>query len=245
MVLHAFQPCNSKPTFHESYGDPKFTPEFTETMFGPAIVSPDTPYVAFAGRHHLYYIDTRFSPEDAAHIKAQVEHTWRMKGDEYIKIDEIEATAEVGNAAGETVFVFDTPYARVLFADFINRRNPDIKLPEHGPGGEWLVPYQPASDGTLEKRVKSSSHGSETASDCARPTDFVCGFCKQGRVDDVFASSQSNSVGTYQPLCARKVDTPRFEGETDADYYQRMDKLHWGDKKVKIPGTEKREEQAR
>lgn len=233
MVLHAFQPCNSKPTFHESYEDSTFTPDFTETEFGRAIVSPDTPYVAFAGRHHLYYIDTRFSPEDAAHIKAQVEHTWRMKGDEYTKIDEIEATAEVRNAAGESVFVFDTPYARVLFADFINRHNPDIKLPEHGPGGDWLVSYQPTDDGTLKKEAKSSGHGSDT----------VCGFCKQPRVEDVFAPSQTKSVGTYQPLRARKVDTPRFEAETDADYYQRMDKLHWGGKTVKIPGAEKHEEQ--
>lgn len=168
-----------------------------------------------------------------------------MKGDEYTKIDEIDATAEVRNAAGESVFVFDPPYARVLFADFINRHNTDIKLPEHGPGGDWLVPYQLASDGTLEKKAKSSSHGSEPASACARPPDIECGFCKQPRVGGGFASPQTDSVGTYQPLCARKVDTPRFEAETDAEYYQRMDKLHWGDKKVRIPGTEKHEEQDR
>jgi hypothetical protein len=221
MVLHAFQPCSAKPTFHDTYRSPDFTPKFRQTDMGPRIVSPDTPYVAAAGRHHLYYIDMRFSPEDAAHIKAQVEHAWTMKGDEHHFVDEIEATAEKRNAAGEVVFVFDPPYARVLFADFINRHNPDIKLPEHGPAGERLVSYRPGDEGNqLETRE-------------------ACEACSFGRADNKYAVGNPDSTGISHPLCGKKVDTARFEGETDANYYRRMDKLHWGDKKVRIPGEER------
>ncbi|KAJ5925426.1 hypothetical protein N7454_008065 [Penicillium verhagenii] len=28
-------------------------------------------------------------------------------------------------------------------------------------------------------------------------------------------------------ICSAPIDTPKKEGETDASYYQRMDKLHW------------------
>ncbi|KAL2211170.1 hypothetical protein CC79DRAFT_1366540 [Sarocladium strictum] len=243
MVLHAFQPCNGKPAFHATYRSPDFTPEFRQWNKRPRIVAPDTPYVAAAGRHHLYYIDMGFSPEDAAHIKAQVEHTWLMEGDEHIFVDEVEATAEKLNAAGESIFVFDPPYARVLFANFINRRNPGINLPEHAPAGEWLVSYEPRNEGTgdkgsLERREVCSDHGCNHNSDCARYLKGACEACITSKVDNECALSQPDSIGICHPLCGRKVDTPRFEGETDADYYQRMDKLHWGDKKVRIPATE-------
>jgi hypothetical protein len=49
--------------------------------------------------------------------------------------------------------VFDPPYARVLFAKGINRHNPEIKLPEHEPAGDWLVTYD--LDKILAKQIDS------------------------------------------------------------------------------------------
>ncbi|BCR99151.1 uncharacterized protein AKAW2_40834A [Aspergillus luchuensis] len=142
MLLNPFRPCEGSPTFQEEYRSGSFVPEVIETSLGRRIVAPDTPYVAAAGRNALYFIDTRFDPETAQHIKLQIEKASVPQPDEYIAIDEIEATAEIKNSVtGETTFVFDPVYARLLFARGINRHNPDIQLPEYEPAGDWLVVY--------------------------------------------------------------------------------------------------------
>lgn len=161
------------------------------TSQNPLIQDMASPYVAAAGRNMLYFIDIRFDMETARHIKDQIERATVTRMDEYISIDEILATAKVVNAkTGMTTFVFDPPYARVLFARGINRQNPELKLPEHEIAGPWLISY--------DLGVKSTQQ----------------------------CYNSSNDEG-MRSCCSRAVDTPREDGETDADYYQRMDKLHW------------------
>ncbi|KAF6811702.1 hypothetical protein CSOJ01_05559 [Colletotrichum sojae] len=141
MTLNPFRPCEGSPTYQEEYRG-NYVPKFVDAWNGPQIVAPDTPYVAAAGRNQLYFLDTRLDPETAGHIKKQIERVAVGAPEEVVSIDEIEATAEVKNTAtGETVFVFDPVYARVLFAKGINKRNPEIKLPEYEPAGDWLVTY--------------------------------------------------------------------------------------------------------
>jgi hypothetical protein len=90
----------------------------------------------------LYFIDTRLDPETAQHVKDQIEWASVPGQYDFIKIDEFEATAEVRNSlTGETLFVFDPAYARVLFARGMNRHNPELKLPVPEPAGDWLVTY--------------------------------------------------------------------------------------------------------
>ncbi|OJJ99127.1 hypothetical protein ASPACDRAFT_120262 [Aspergillus aculeatus ATCC 16872] len=142
MLLNPFRPCEGSPNFQEEYHNSSYVPEVIETVLGRQVVAPDTPYVAAAGTNALYFIDTRFDPETAQHIKLQIEKASVPQLDEYIAIDEMEATAEVKNrVTGETTFVFDPHYARVLFARGMNRHNPDLELPEHEPAGDWLVTY--------------------------------------------------------------------------------------------------------
>ncbi|RAH67866.1 uncharacterized protein BO66DRAFT_413321 [Aspergillus aculeatinus CBS 121060] len=142
MLLNPFRPCEGSPTFQEEYRNSIYVPEVIETALGRQVVAPATPYVAAAGPNALYFIDTRFDPETAQHIKLQIEKASVPQLDEYIAIDEIEATAEVKNrVTGETTFVFDPRYARVLFARGMNRHNPDLKLPEHESAGDCLVTY--------------------------------------------------------------------------------------------------------
>ncbi|KAK1474714.1 hypothetical protein CCUS01_05339 [Colletotrichum cuscutae] len=131
MIFSPFRPCEGTPTFQDEYRG-TYIPNFIEAWHGPQIVAPDTPYVAAAGKNSLHFIDTRFEASVAEHIKTQIEWATVMVGpEEVIAIDEMEATVEVRNSlTGETVFVFDPVYARVLFARGINRRNPEIKLPE-------------------------------------------------------------------------------------------------------------------
>ncbi|KAJ5780616.1 hypothetical protein N7457_005776 [Penicillium paradoxum] len=106
------------------------------------VAAPDTPYVAAAGPDKLYFIDTRFDTGTAKHIKEQIEKATIPNPEEYVAIDEVSATAELKNSvSGETTFVFDPRYARVLFAKGMNRHNPELKLPEHEPVGDWLVTY--------------------------------------------------------------------------------------------------------
>ncbi|GLA70796.1 hypothetical protein AtubIFM55763_000970 [Aspergillus tubingensis] len=142
MLLNPFRPVAGTPTFQEEYRKSSYVPEVIETTLGRQIVAPDTPYVAVAGRNQLYFLDTRLDPETAQHIKQQIEKASVSQHDEYISIDEIEATAEVKNSVtGETTFVFDPAYARILFARGMNRHNPDLKLPEFEDPGDWLVTY--------------------------------------------------------------------------------------------------------
>lgn len=98
--------------------------------------------MAAAGPNKLYFIDTRFDPETAKHIKEQIEKATTPNPEEYVAIDEVLATAELKNSVtGETTFVFDPAYARVLFAKGMKRHNPELKLPEHEAKGDWLVTY--------------------------------------------------------------------------------------------------------
>jgi len=146
LLLYPFQPCQGSPcqdspTFQEEYRG-NYVPTVIKTKFGLQVVAPDTPYVAAAGQDTLYFIDTRFDAETAKHMKEQIERANIPNPDEYIAIDEIYATAEVKNyVTGETTFVFDPTYARLLFAKGINRHNPELQLPEYEPDGDSLVTY--------------------------------------------------------------------------------------------------------
>ncbi|GLI74340.1 hypothetical protein PoHVEF18_002577 [Penicillium ochrochloron] len=114
MLLNPFRPCEGSPTYQEEYRG-NYIPKVIEREYGLQVVAPDTPYVAAAGRNALYFLDTRFDPETAKHIKEQIEKASVPNLEEYISIDEVLATAEIKNSVtGETTFVFDPPYARVL-----------------------------------------------------------------------------------------------------------------------------------
>lgn len=229
MLINPFRPCEGSPTFQEEYRKSDFKPTFVDTWHGPQIVAPDTPYVAAASHNSLYFIDTRFDPDTANHIKDQIEWTnVRVGARDVIKIDEIEATAEVRNTVtGETLFVFDPPYARVLFAKGINRRNPALKLPEHQPAKEWLVTYDHNSTTSLTARDSCYDYGCTTKEDCKRQTNNNCNICHNYRVDNECDQSITNAIGVCRPLCSKKSDVPKEEGEDDAAYYKRMDELHW------------------
>ncbi|KXG53561.1 uncharacterized protein PGRI_006110 [Penicillium griseofulvum] len=141
MLLSPFRPCEGSPTFQEEYRG-NYIPKVIRTGYGLQVVAPDTPYVAVAGSDKLYFIDTRLDAETAKHVKEQIERASVPKPEEYIAIDEVLATAEVKNSVtGETTFVFDLDYARVLFAKGMNRHNPELKLPEPEPAGDWSVTY--------------------------------------------------------------------------------------------------------
>ncbi|OLN95375.1 hypothetical protein CCHL11_04780 [Colletotrichum chlorophyti] len=130
MPLNPFRPSEGSLTYEEEYRG-NYKPNATELWRGLQIIAPDTPYVVAAGRNKLYFIDTRFDPESARQIREQIERATVPGQDEVISIDEISATAGVKNTlAGGTVFV-RSPHARVLFAKGINRRNPELKLPQH------------------------------------------------------------------------------------------------------------------
>ncbi|KAB8211401.1 hypothetical protein BDV34DRAFT_219997 [Aspergillus parasiticus] len=226
MLLNPFRPCEGSPTFQEEYRG-NYVPKVIDTGYGLQVVAPDTPYVAAAGPNKLYFIDTRFDPETAKHVKEQIEKATVPNPEEYVAIDEISATAELKNSVtGETTFVFDPPYARVLFARGMNRHNPELKLPEHEPAGDWLVTYD--LDNILTKRVEFCYDlGCYTDSDCIRQSNGNCRICHHYRVDNECDQPLANAIGICRPLCSKAVDTPKEDGETDASYYQRMDKLHW------------------
>jgi hypothetical protein len=223
MLLNPFRACEGSPTYQEEYRG-SYVPEVIEREYGLQVVAPDTPYVAAAGRNALYFLDTRFDPETAKHIKQQIEKASVPNPDEYISIDEVLATAEIKNSSGETTFVFDPAYARVLFARAINRHNPELKLPVHEPAGDWLVTYD--LDKTLTKRAdRCHDVGCHTSSDC---NQHHCHQCLHFRVDNHCDGPILNAVGICQAKpCSKAVDTPKEVGEADASYYQRMDKLHW------------------
>ncbi|KAJ9296216.1 hypothetical protein DTO271G3_5357 [Paecilomyces variotii] len=151
MLLNPFRPCVGSPSYQEEYRG-SYVPEVIEREYGLQVVAPDTPYVAAAGRNALYFLDTRFDIETAKHIKEQIEKAFVPNPEEYISVDEVLATAEIKNSVtGETTFVFDPAYARVLFARAMNRHNPELKLPVHERTGDWLVTYN--LDKTLTKRA--------------------------------------------------------------------------------------------
>ena len=144
MFLNPFRPCEGPPIYQEEYRG-SYVPKVIKRNWGPQklqVVAPDTPYVAVASRNALYFLDTRFDPETAKHIKEQIENASIPNPDEYTFIDEVFATAEIKNSkTNETTFVFDPVYLRVLFARGINKHNPELKLPEHDRTGDWLITY--------------------------------------------------------------------------------------------------------
>ncbi|KAM3510125.1 hypothetical protein MY11210_006042 [Beauveria gryllotalpidicola] len=50
-----------------------YTPKVVDIGGQLQVIASDTRYVAAAGRNRLYFIDTRFDAETAAHIKEQTE----------------------------------------------------------------------------------------------------------------------------------------------------------------------------
>lgn len=228
ILLNPLSLCEGSATFQEKYRG-SYKPDFIEGEHGHQIVAPDTPYVAAVGQNKLYFIDTRFDTETARHIKIQIERATVASSDEYIYIDEVSATAERRNSStGETTFAFDPPYARVIFARGMNKRNPELNLPEHEPSGDWLVTYD---HGTIFTRggLFCYQYGCNNDNDCHADTHGLCRVCRHYRVDnECEEGSGVNGIGSgVRPYCNKAVDTAKKDGETDASYYQRMDKLHW------------------
>jgi hypothetical protein len=84
------------------------------------------------------------------------------------------ATAEIRNAkTGETVFVFDSAYARVLFAKGINKRNPEIRLPELEPLGDWDVTYDLTTCRSTQRHHQTTEAGWAPSADPATEEDSV------------------------------------------------------------------------
>lgn len=224
-LVYIFQIYEGSATYQGEYRS-NYVPNFINTELGPQLVAPDTPYVAASSQSSLYFIDTRHDAETAQHIKNQVERAMVAHPGEYISIDEIAATAEVKNSNGETVFVFDPPYARVLFAEGMNRHNPSLKLSEHEPAGDWEVTY--GHDTLLTKRYDDcSAYGCQRGSDCIRQSRGNCRHCHHYRTDNECEYGIVDAIGACIRICSKAADTPRQDGETDASYYQRMNKLHW------------------
>ncbi|ATY65932.1 hypothetical protein A9K55_001535 [Cordyceps militaris] len=147
---------------------------------------------------------------------------------EYLFIDEIAATAEVRDSTTDkAVFVFDPPYARVMFAKGINKLNPGLKLPQHEPAGSWEVSYDGGN--TLTARIWFCDEiGCHDKEDCIRETHGNCRLCHHYRVDHLCDEGHYNAIGICtHGVCLKAVDTPKQAGESDAAYYQRMDRLHW------------------
>ncbi|KAL7974437.1 hypothetical protein HDV63DRAFT_363125 [Trichoderma sp. SZMC 28014] len=205
--FNIFRICEGISNYEEEYRG-NYVPTFIDTEFGPQIVAPDTPYVAASSQNSLYFIDTRHDSETAQHIKNQIERAMVARPDEYISIDEIAATAEVKNFNGETVFTFDPPYARVLFAEGMNRHNPSLKLPEHEPAGDWETTY--GLNSLLTKRYDDCSvYGCHTRNDCIQQSRGNCRQCHEYRADNECEYGLSNAIGICVRLCSKAVDTPR------------------------------------
>ncbi|CZT21384.1 uncharacterized protein RCC_07247 [Ramularia collo-cygni] len=218
---------------------------------GNRVMSPDTPYAAACAQNAIYFIDQRYDVESALHIKEQLENLIADKNGHWF-IDEIDATAERRDADGKTIFKFNPAYARVFFAESMNSRNPSLNLPVHEPAGDWMVVYDTKNaqvggkakrigtginprenatvtlDDFLQKRDDCEDLGCNSNEECHNK-DRKCDSCDMGRLDNHCRDGGLvNAVGIcVSETCKAAVDTPRFEGESDADYYQRMDKLHW------------------
>ncbi|KIH92510.1 hypothetical protein SPBR_03208 [Sporothrix brasiliensis 5110] len=234
MLLSSIRAVEGTPTYQEEYRVASYVPKYYNSWRGIQVIAPDTPYVAASGPDSLYFIDTRFDNDTAAHIKEQIEWAMLPNPDEHFFIDEEAATAFVRNSATkEVVFTFDPPFARVFFARFMNKQNPSLQLPEHEDGGEWVVKYNLGGNLFKERSIQAcSDHGCNSASDC---TPHNCDSCHQARVDNECEHPTVNAVGsckkTNKKKCPKTFDDPaRASGETDAAYYARLDALHWGAK---------------
>lgn len=170
--------------------------------------------------------------EGARHIKEQLENLVSDQNGHWF-IDEIEATAERKDAAGKTLFTFNPPYARVLFENSMNSRNPSLKLPVHEPAGDWLVVYDTKNAAIGGKAQRIGTGLNPRDSKKKGQEDKPCNINDNGHVDShrgndrLVHDGARNAAGSSSSFKAA-MDTPRFEGETDFEYYQRMDTLHWG-----------------
>ncbi|SMR62955.1 unnamed protein product [Zymoseptoria tritici ST99CH_3D1] len=88
------------------------------------VLSPDTPYAAACAQNAIYFIDLRYDIGSARHIKQQLERLVSDDPKGHYYIDEVDAIAERRDADGKTVFAWNPAYARVLFADSMNEKNP-------------------------------------------------------------------------------------------------------------------------
>lgn len=179
---------------------------------------PCHPDAAACARNAIYFIDQRYDLQSALHIKSQLENIVAQENGHYY-IDEIDATAERRDINNHTVFKWNPAYARVFFAESMNRRNPGLKLPVHEAAGDWLVVYdlRGVEIGGKAKRIGTGLN--------LRERDAVGLFLEKrdfedGRDVDVASVRSEESL-------TMAIDTPRFDGEGDAEYYQRMDLLHW------------------
>ncbi|OAA62743.1 hypothetical protein SPI_04283 [Niveomyces insectorum RCEF 264] len=231
-IFPQFRPCAGMATYLEEYRSKDYKPQVIETDMGRQIVAPDTPYVAGVYPNGLYFIDTRYDAETASYIKEQIEHAAIPKAGEYLFTDEILATAECRNATThEPTFVFNPAYARVFFAQTMNRRNPDLKLPEHEPSGDWLVSYDIGLNNPLLQGANTCAEGPDCSSnDECKEYNAGCKTCSRGRIESDCEGSMLNGVSKCHKKkhCKKAVDTPREPGESDSAYYKRMDELHWG-----------------
>ncbi|CAK7202068.1 hypothetical protein SEUCBS139899_004788 [Sporothrix eucalyptigena] len=212
-------------SYQEEYRG-SYMPKTYNSWRGAQVIAPDTPYVAVAGLDKLYFIDTKYDNETAAHIKEQIQWATVPNPDEIFTFDFEKATAAVQNAATkEVVFEFDPPFARVFFARFLNRQNPTLQLPEHEEGGDWLVTYNVGN--VFERAAEAcSDHGCNSASDC-KPHN--CESCHHARVDNECEHPITNAVGAcHKKHCVKAVDPERLPNESDAAYFARADALHWG-----------------
>lgn len=90
---------------------------------------------AACAQNAIYFIDLRYDIESARHIKQQLERLVSDDPKGHYYIDEVDAIAERRDADGKTVFAWNPAYARVLFAESLNEKDPDLKLPVHDPAG--------------------------------------------------------------------------------------------------------------
>jgi len=204
------------------------------------------PDAAASARNAIYFIDQRFDIDSAKHIKEQLENLVANENG-YWYIDEVAITAERRDPAGITLFTFNPAYARVFFAESMNSRNPSLNLPVHEPAGEWLVVYDiakaevggkakrigtdlsPRKESlTILKRDDCDDLDCNTNNDC-KNQDKYCDSHDHGTIENGCRDGGLvNAVGRCAlGGCKAAFDTPRFVGQTDATYYQRIDKLHW------------------
>jgi hypothetical protein len=110
----------------------------------------------------------------------------------------------------------------------INKRNPYLQLPEHEPAGDWLVTYDLGDTLTIQPGLFCTDDCCRYDADCIQLSHGSCRHCHLYCVDNECHETFGNAIGICHLLCKRAVDTLKEDNETDAAYYQRMDKLHWG-----------------
>jgi hypothetical protein len=222
--------------FEEKYrGD--YRPEVIQGELGPQIVAPDTPYVAAAGRNRLYFIDTRHTREDAAHIKEQIEQASVPRHNNRVEVNERTGLVQnIDAATGKVLFTFDPTYARVLFAHLLNAFNAEFEIPVHSPAGDQLVTYdvetgQVVRTGeapALAARKPCGSYTCWSDDSCRIETNWVCDKCQRIAGNLRCSTSIQNFIGGCPgKVCSRAVDESRQIGETYATFHKRMDEKHW------------------